>query len=401
LETGVAFSTEFLELNYWQAIVMLYRQSLSVPAMFEGEYNTSTEVDSPSAFTAELLEDEDRIYCKVAEAGQKILRIYRQLHLSGLVSYTYLSTHHLFMAGISYLYAIWHSPIVRSQLTLDEVDLTILAAKSVFTDMIDKCPPAETCRDAFDRTAKATIKMASQNGGFGAQSQSRRRPKQRRDQGKWTPADAAGIQFTHQSQHRQGEQGHQQNHHQQQQHQQYSYDVSMADDLSSPTRSVNTDLTSVLTPPLSRAQAADGYFGTQQRAHRIPNSDPGSSSMDPSIGTSPPLTRRIPAAPVHNAGANNAYAGQHQPQYDLQRGIDFPDAHSMDFLQGLGTNTPNGGDGGGDEFSGFDQAQLNLGFGINWEGLSNEYGEVQQQMNPFDSFFFGGQQGGAGGGMGL
>jgi hypothetical protein len=115
-KTGVAFSTEFLELNYWQAIIMLYRQSLSVPAMFEGEYNTSNEVNSPTAFTAELREDEDRVYLKVAEAGQKILRIYRQLHLSGLVSYTYLSTHHLFMAGISYLYAIWHSPIVRSRL---------------------------------------------------------------------------------------------------------------------------------------------------------------------------------------------------------------------------------------------------------------------------------------------
>jgi hypothetical protein len=116
-ETGVAFSTEFLELNYWQAIIMLYRQSLSVPAMFEGEYNTSNEVDSPRGFTTtELREDEDKIYLKVAEAGQKILRIYRQLHLSGLVSYTYLSTHHLFMAGISYLYAIWHSAIVRSRL---------------------------------------------------------------------------------------------------------------------------------------------------------------------------------------------------------------------------------------------------------------------------------------------
>lgn len=120
-ETGVAFSTEFLELNYWQAIILLYRQSLSVPALFEGEYNTSNEVNSPNAFTAELREDEDSVYIKVAEAGQKILRIYRQLHLSGLVSYTYLSTHHLFMAGISYLYAIWHSPIVRSRLVSTQI----------------------------------------------------------------------------------------------------------------------------------------------------------------------------------------------------------------------------------------------------------------------------------------
>ena len=115
-ETGVAFSTEFLDLNYWQAIIMLYRQSLSVPAMFEGEYHTSNEVNSPTGHHIELREDEERVYLKVAEAGQKILRLYRQLHLVGLVNYTYLATHHLFMAGISYLYAIWHSPVVRSRL---------------------------------------------------------------------------------------------------------------------------------------------------------------------------------------------------------------------------------------------------------------------------------------------
>lgn len=50
---------------------------------------------------------------------------------------------------------------------MDEVDFTILAATSVFTDLIEKCPPAEACRDAFDRTAKATIKMANSTGGFG------------------------------------------------------------------------------------------------------------------------------------------------------------------------------------------------------------------------------------------
>jgi hypothetical protein len=115
-ETGVAFSTDFLDLNYWQAIIMLYRQSLSVPTVFEGEYDPSKEVNSPTVYNAELREDEDRVYLKVAEAGQRILRLYRQLHVVGLVNHTYLTTHHLFVAGISYLYAIWHSPIVRSRL---------------------------------------------------------------------------------------------------------------------------------------------------------------------------------------------------------------------------------------------------------------------------------------------
>lgn len=115
-ETGVQFSTEFLELNYWQAIIMLYRQSLSTPPLFEGEYNTSEEVESPSTHTVELREDEERVFLKVAEAGQRVLRLYRQLHRVHLVNYTFLATHHLFMAGISFLYAIWHSPIVRSKL---------------------------------------------------------------------------------------------------------------------------------------------------------------------------------------------------------------------------------------------------------------------------------------------
>lgn len=115
-ETGVEFSVEFLELNYWQCVIMLYRQSLSVPPMFEGEFSTSEEVESPSILNVELREDEERVFLKVAEAGQRVLRLYRQLHRVRLVNYTFLATHHLFIAGISFLYAIWHSQVVRSRL---------------------------------------------------------------------------------------------------------------------------------------------------------------------------------------------------------------------------------------------------------------------------------------------
>lgn len=116
-QTGVAFlSIEFVDLNYWQCVIMLYRQSLSVPPMFEGEFNTSDEVETPTVHNIELREDEERVFLKVAEAGQRILRLYRQLHRVHLVNYTFLATHHLFMAGISFLYAIWHSAVVRSRL---------------------------------------------------------------------------------------------------------------------------------------------------------------------------------------------------------------------------------------------------------------------------------------------
>ncbi|KAH0362073.1 hypothetical protein KCU65_g8267, partial [Aureobasidium melanogenum] len=169
--TGVAFSPLFLELNYWLTVTMLYRQSLSVPPSLAGELDASTgdDVTSPGHVDYEE-EDEEMVFLKVAEAGQKTLKIYRQLHRVRLVNHTFLATHHLFMSGISFLYAIWHSTVVRSKLTLDDVDFTILAATSVLGDMIEKCPPAEACRDAFDRMSKATIAMVEQTTGFGAQA---------------------------------------------------------------------------------------------------------------------------------------------------------------------------------------------------------------------------------------
>ncbi|KFA67727.1 hypothetical protein S40285_00991 [Stachybotrys chlorohalonatus IBT 40285] len=383
LDTGVPFSTEFLELNYWQAIVMLYRQSLSVPALFEGEYNTSNEVNSPTSFTAELREDEDRIYLKVAEAGQKILRIYRQLHLSGLVSYTYLSTHHLFMAGISYLYAIWHSPVVRSRLvslnpvqvetpcganatqTMDEVDFTVLAAKSVFTDMMDKCPPAETCRDAFDRTAKATIKMASSTGGFGLPD------RRHRETSSWS-SDAPPLRTKQHRQHKPDQAT-------------FLIDMQLADNHSSSGMSGGGDTHS---PALSVAKPFESEAFMMPRSRPSPaerTHTQDSASMDPSMSTPSPASRRPPAA--HSAMLS--------PQLGMAGSLDMSDTSgTMEFLQNLGP-TPNG------DLSGLDQPPLDLGFGMNWDGLPGDFGDGQQ-MNLFDTFFFGGPQGGnGGGGMGM
>ena len=99
-DAGVQFSPLFLELNYWQAIIMLYRQSLVVPLGLVGELGSAdSDVGSPSVVGPDDREDEELVFLKVAEAGQKVLKLYRQLHRVRLVNYTFLATHHLFMAG--------------------------------------------------------------------------------------------------------------------------------------------------------------------------------------------------------------------------------------------------------------------------------------------------------------
>ena len=183
-ETGVSFDKKFLELNYWQAVIMLYRQSLSVPAPFANELSPTDEVGSPGSMFVEDKDDEDHVFLKCAEAGQKTLKLYRQLHRQRLVNYTYLATHHLFMAGISFLYAVWHSPAVRTRLSLDDFDFTVLAATSVLGDLMEKCPPAEACRDAFERMSKATVQMCLSTPGYGFSSDkdsTTPRPPARRD----------------------------------------------------------------------------------------------------------------------------------------------------------------------------------------------------------------------------
>ena len=96
-QVATKYDPLFFELNYWQAIIMLYRQSLTAPV----ELNEPSPIDDINPPDERIeAEDDEEIFMKVATAGQKVLKIYYQLHRQRVVSYTFLSTHHLFMAGM-------------------------------------------------------------------------------------------------------------------------------------------------------------------------------------------------------------------------------------------------------------------------------------------------------------
>ena len=69
--------------------------------------------------------------------------------------------------------------------------------------------------------------------------------------------------------------------------------------------------------------------------------------------------------------------------------LNFSDLQGMDFLQGLQGSAGADGDASGE--------QMDLGFGLGWEGMHHDFSDGQQ-VDLFDGFFFGGQQGGGGGG---
>jgi len=135
---------------------------------------------------------------------------------------------------------------------------------------------------------------------------------------------------------------------------------------------------------------------------------PGTTPVDPSLGPLPaagaetrtllaplstePLTpstatllsqQQVPSAPQSSSAGFSP------------SGLSFLDLQDMDFLQqGAGA-----GPGGGPVPAAADPgAQMDLGFGLGWEGLDHDFSDGQQ-LDLFDGFFFGGQQGAGAGGV--
>ena len=108
--TGVAFPKAMVEFYYWQSIIVLYQRCVSTNDLLGEVRGVKAE-----GGTTELPDHEDTRYLKVAEAGQKLLRMYRQRHLAGCIKYTYSSAYYLLRVCILYLHAVAVSQAVRSR----------------------------------------------------------------------------------------------------------------------------------------------------------------------------------------------------------------------------------------------------------------------------------------------
>ncbi|KAL6246907.1 hypothetical protein RBB50_006214 [Rhinocladiella similis] len=382
-DTGVGFSVQFLELNYWQAVIMLYRQSLSVPAPLANELSPTEDVSSPSSVRIEEKEDEDLVFLKCAEAGQKTLKLYRQLHRLRLVNYTYLATHHLFMAGISFLYAVWHSPAVRARLTLDDFDFTVLAATSVLGDLMEKCPPAEACRDAFERMSKATVQMCMSTPGFGFSTEREdSQPSLSRQSSMHTTTATAPMQID-------------------------SYTlppIAPKPSAKRPPPKFDMDLRELFPEDLEPSIRPSQSF--PQPLQGLPRPPTFQQSMQPPAQQqSPRQPQMSPASSVSshvnsvvggqsNAGNSNFYNQSRPP--NPQQPYYMQNTYNPDFMSSLpGMDFLNNAAGpSADDFD-FDANGLDLGFGMGLD-FQHDWSDGQQ-YDLFDGFFFGNGLGGGGG----
>lgn len=134
---GCTFNLSFLDLNYEQTRLLLHGLCPAIP-------HPSTES-----------------FHIIADSGSKIIKSYRHLHREKSINYTWLACHNLFMAGTSYLCALWQSLDVRAATTIDEIDFHTLACIDVLSSMVERCPAAQTCRDVFESLAANTVHLCS------------------------------------------------------------------------------------------------------------------------------------------------------------------------------------------------------------------------------------------------
>lgn len=113
--TGVSFPKAIFEFYYWQTIMLLYQRNTKVPTLIQDVHSTLRDLQTLTTPTAKDSCPQWR-YLKTAEAGQKVLRMYRQRHLVGCIKYTYSSALYLFSVAISYLHAVSQSSAVRNRL---------------------------------------------------------------------------------------------------------------------------------------------------------------------------------------------------------------------------------------------------------------------------------------------
>lgn len=334
---------------------------------------------------------------------------------------------------------------------MDEVDFTILAATSVLGDLIDKCPPAEACRDAFDRMSKATVQMCMSTTGFSStisSSLSTRHPQpppqssQHHAHGQAQPQQHSADYFATHG-------GAPPSHSQQQQlrgqqRPKPQFDMALNDlfpgNLSQSPQSRYEGLRrrhsgtvkAEYSPEQSRATFARPS-GPRMKYDISPQAD--TSQIDPSLLPSPQeqhasqpylphhqqhRQHQHPHPHPHRPQQHQHQQQQHQPQQPQQAQqqqhtkphhsptellhsppLSLPTHHqaangaftpfdpTLDFqLQGM--DFLDGGAGFGDEPAG--GAGVDLGFGLGWEGLDHDFSEGNS-LDLFDGFFFGGAGG--------
>jgi hypothetical protein len=279
------------------------------------------------------------------------------------------------------------------------VDFTVLAATSVLDDLIEKCPPAEACRDAFVRMSKATIKMCLSTGGFGAQGgfNIQPPPQSRLNSTDLSAGDEMGMSLNPNAPYFTTSQ---QRSNELKRAPVFDYNLQdlFSDEESAGRRRFNIPQSTNAFAPSQQLPLMNQDLSrplspqeTKPRFNTFQNTMSSSAHSSPALSTRVPTTNSFKPSPTFSATLPNPtpygnFASTMQTQYPMMS--PFSDLDFLDTLPSGPGNT--GGDGPNAQATDF--ADFDMNFGMGWDGSlpGNGFGDDSGGVDLFDGFFFGG-----------
>lgn len=141
LETVCGFNVEYFMLNYDHTLLM---------------------IDGLSPKSYSLSKD---AYIRVSRATRSIMRCYTRLYVKKAINYTWAAVHNLFMAGTSFLFAIYHCDEVRASYSEHDFKKLIGSCVIILGLMKDSCDAAQGCSEMYRTLAAAVLKLRYENQG--------------------------------------------------------------------------------------------------------------------------------------------------------------------------------------------------------------------------------------------
>ena len=257
-------------------------------------------------------------------------------------------------------------------------------------DLIEKCPPAEACRDAFDRMSKATVQMCMSTTGFSSSTSQGLNSRQHKTKAA-SIANSNPDYFTGNGSGKPSGRGNGRA--------KPTFDMGLNDLLGpishtgaatpgsgTPNANVKNEFefgtvsNSLQSPNLQQTHPRQSTSPSTNYAISPPLSAFDTSSIDPSLLPSPTSNFSVPRQQQ-----------QQQQQFQYNQDFTFPD-QGMDFLAngvGNGNLDLNNWDGSAEWGTG---GGGDIGLGLGWEGADHDFSEGGNGGLPdlFEGFFFGG-----------
>lgn len=151
---SVFASKSWFQLAYDYTVLLLYRHYMfrQHSGRNGAEVNATTVVDDTAEAANTALEE-----CFVR--ARQICLSYRRIYQSSSVQFTWGSVHILFVAGLTYLFCLWHSSALRSKAKQSDIMSTCMACNTVLIIVAERWNLANSYRTAFETLSERTIRM--------------------------------------------------------------------------------------------------------------------------------------------------------------------------------------------------------------------------------------------------